>query len=277
MIMEMINMANITQAYYKMFILDELADKKTPIHKINPVIKLTVTLTYIILVVSYDKYNISGLFQLFLYPAVLMTVGNIHYKPILAGLATAAPLVIGAGIFNLVLDRTIAMTVWGAAISSGMLSFISLIIKCCLTVPAALLLLATTGIGNIAAAMQKLHIPDVFTMQLLLTYRYISVLMGETGRVYDAYALRAPYQKGLSGNVWGSLIGLLLLRTFDRAIRLYQAMKLRGYENRYFGASLDRINRKDILYLLSWTIFFFIARILDLPMLLGLIVTRMIL
>jgi cobalt/nickel transport system permease protein len=54
-------MANITQAYYKMFILDELADKETAIHRINPVIKMVVTFIYLLFVVSYDKYDISGL------------------------------------------------------------------------------------------------------------------------------------------------------------------------------------------------------------------------
>jgi cobalt/nickel transport system permease protein len=274
--MELINMANITQTYYKMFILDELADRKTAIHGINPAIKLIVTLIFIIIVVSYGKYNLSGLIPLFFYPVILMSVGDIPYKPMLVGLAIASPLVIGAGIFNPILDRTIVLTLWGAAISSGMLSFASLILKCALTVLAALLLLATTGIGNIAAAMQKLHIPDVFIMQLLLTYRYISVLMGETGRVYNAYTLRATYQKGVSSKVWGSLLGLLLLRTFDRAVRLYQAMKLRGYGNNYYGANLERIKRKDILYLFGWTIFFLTARIINLPMLMGLLVTRLI-
>jgi cobalt/nickel transport system permease protein len=141
---------------------------------------------------------------------------------------------------------------------------------------AAQLLIATTGIGNIAAAMQKLQIPDIFTTQLLLTYRYISVLIGETGRVSDAYTLRAPYQKGINVRIWGSLLGQLLLRTFDRAVRIYQAMKLRGYDNSFYGANLESIKRIDILYLVGWTIFFITVRIINLPMILGLLMTGMI-
>jgi cobalt/nickel transport system permease protein len=113
-------------------------------------------------------------------------------------------------------------------------------------------------------------------MQLLLTYRYISVLMGETARVYHAYTLRAPHQKGVNSKVWGSLIGLLLLRTYDRASRLYQAMKLRGFENQFFGISLDKLQKKDIIYLLGWTTFFIIVRFINIPMLLGLFVTGVI-
>ena len=267
-------MHNITKAYYKMFILDELAEKRTAVHAVNPAAKLVVTLIFIITAVSYGKYDITGLLPLFIYPVVLMAAGDIPLKPILTGLVIAAPLVIGAGIFNPILDRTMITAAWGLAISSGMLSFISLIIKCMLTVMAALLLVATTGMGNIAAAMQKLHIPDIFIMQLLLTYRYISVLLGETARVYNAYTLRAPNQNGIGRRVWGSLPGLLLLRTFERASRLYQAMKLRGYGERYFGAGIKRINREDMLYLSGWTVFFITARIIDIPMFLGKLVTR---
>lgn len=269
-------MANITQAYYKMFILDELADQETAIHRINPVIKLILTFIYLLFVVSYDKYEISGLIPLFFYPAIIMSIGDIPLKPMLAGLVIAAPLAIGVGIFNPFLDRTIISTLGGINISAGLLSFASLLIKCCLTVFAALLLLSTTGMNKIAAALHKLHIPEIFIIQLLLTYRYISVLMGEASRIYSAYTLRAPNQKGIGSKVWGSLIGLLLLRTYDRASRLYQAMKLRGFENQYYGVSLDRIHRKDIIYLLGWTLFFIIVRFINIPILLGVLVTGVI-
>jgi cobalt/nickel transport system permease protein len=269
-------MANITQTYYKMFILDELADKETAIHRINPVIKMVVTFIYLLFVVSYDKYDISGLLPLFFYPAVIMSIGDIPLKPMLAGLVIAAPLAIGVGIFNPFLDRTIVSTLGGIGISAGLLSFASLLIKCCLTVFAALLLLSTTGMNKIAAAMHRLHIPQIFIIQLLLTYRYISVLMGETSRVYNAYTLRAPNQRGVSSKVWGSLIGLLLLRTYDRASRLYQAMKLRGFENQYYGVNLDSIQRKDRLYLLGWVVFFIAVRFINIPILLGLLVTGVI-
>jgi cobalt/nickel transport system permease protein len=106
-----------------MFILDELADKKTAIHRINPTAKLMVTFIYLLFVVSYDKYDIIGLMPLFFYPVAIMSVGDIPFKPMLAGLAIAAPLVIGVGMFNPLLDRTIVFTIFSIGVSAGMLSF----------------------------------------------------------------------------------------------------------------------------------------------------------
>lgn len=266
-------MANITQIFYKMFILDELADKKTAIHRVNPAIKVIITLIYLLLVVSYNKYDITGMIPLFFYPVIIMAAGEIPIKVILGGILLSAPLVIGVGIFNPLLDRTIAATLAGVSISAGMLSFISLLIKCSLTVSAAILLLATTGINKIAAALLKLHIPQIFITQLLLTYRYIFVLMEEATNVNNAYSLRASYQTGVRRDVWGSLIGSLLLRTYDRAVRLYQAMKLRGFENHYFGVESGRILKSDLVYFLGWTAFFLIARFINITEILGLLVT----
>jgi cobalt/nickel transport system permease protein len=204
-------MGDIAARYRKMLTMDELSDRNTAVNRVNPIIKLVVTLVYLLLVVSYDKYDISGLMPLFLYPVIIITAGDIPIKPILSGLIAASPLVIGAGIFNPLLDREIAVTISGLNISAGMLSFISLLIKCALTVSAAMLLLASTGINRLAAAMHRLHIPQIFIIQLLLTYRYISVLTEEASRMSTAYRLRAPGQKGININVWGSLLGSLLL------------------------------------------------------------------
>jgi len=269
-------MANITKAYYKMFILDELAAQDTVIHRISPVVKLLVTLAYLIVVVSYGKYDIMGLFPLVFYPVCIMAAGNIPLKPMLSGLVVSMPLIIGVGIFNPVLERTVVMTLFGIDISAGFISFIALLFKCCLTVLAALLLLSTTGMNKISAALHRMHVPKVFIMQLLLTYRYISVLLVEASRIYNAYSLRAPGQNGINSKVWGSLIGQLLLRTYDRAYRVYQGMKLRGFDNQYYGVNLQKATKIDKWYLVGWAAFFLAARFINITMLLGLLTIEVI-
>ena len=53
--------------------------------------------------------------------------------------------------------------------------------------------------------------------------------------MYTAYALRAPGQKGIKMKDMGSFTGQLILRSFDRAERVYQAMKCRGFHGVYYG------------------------------------------
>lgn len=157
----------------------------------------------------------------------------------------AAPLVLGIGILNPVFDHQV-FAVGGLTLSMGWITFISVCLKCLLTVFAALLLIATTGMNNLAAALRMLRIPKLFVLQLLLTYRYISVLLEEVSLIWRAYSLRAPGQKGINWKVWGPLIGQLILRTFDRAQRVYQAMCLRGFTGEYNTGSQKRLTLWDL-------------------------------
>jgi cobalt/nickel transport system permease protein len=154
-------------------------------------------------------------------------------------------------------------------ISRGWVTFLAIFIKTGLTVTASLLLIATTGIENLCAALRMLKVPKIFVLQLLLTYRYISVLTEELSRMLRAYQLRAPGQKGIQRNAWGSFAGGLILRTFDRAQRVYASMSLRGFNGEYHPGSITAIRLKDFSYLVVWLSFFLFARLVNLPLLIG--------
>ena len=91
--------------------------------------------------------------------------------------------------------------------------------------------------------------------QILLTYRYITVLLEEVNRMMQAYALRAPNQKGVHISAWGPLTGQLLLRSVDRANAVYESMMLRGYHGsfQYIGEK-TRLRAQDIAFLAGWLI-----------------------
>jgi cobalt/nickel transport system permease protein len=121
-----------------------------------------------------------------------------------------------------------------------------------------------------------LKVPKIFVLQLLLTYRYISVLIEELSRMMRAYTLRAPEQKGIHRSVWGSFAGQLILRTYDRAQRVYTAMSLRGFLGEYHTGKIPKLGVMDFTYLAGWISFFVIARIFNIPLLLELLFTGVI-
>lgn len=95
-------------------------------------------------------------------------------------------------------------------------------------------LIATTGMEQICYALQLLHLPKVMSVVLLLTYRYLILLLQEGSRMSAAYALRAPHSKGIAFNAWGTLVGQLLLRSIDRAQTVYESMALRGFDGTFY-------------------------------------------
>jgi len=268
-------MVNITDSLYNLGLFDDLARKKTYIHSVHPLIKVITTVIYLAVVVSFGKYEIAGMLPFLFYPVIIFAFAEIPVTPILKRMLLAAPFVIGIGILNPLFDHQ-TFILGGIAISMGWITFLNIVIKCGLTVTAALLLIATTGMDKLAAALRILKVPRIFVLQLLLTYRYISVLMEEVARMMRAYSLRAPGQKGVDRKVWGSFAGHLLLRTFDRAQRVYQAMCLRGFTGEYNTNVRDKVKLRDIAYLTGWSLFFAASRIHNIPMLVGALLTGVI-
>ena len=265
-------MSNIMNSVFDMRLLDDLASRETVVHRIHPLIKLLTTGVYLTVVVSFDRYEIIGLLPLLFFPVLVLTLAELPLRPILKRMLLAAPFVIGIGILNPVFDQQV-IVVGGMSLSRGWITFFSVFLKCLLTVSAALLLIATTGMDRLASALRMLKIPRLFVLQLLLTYRYISVLMEEVSLIWMAYSIRAPQQKGIQRKVWGPLIGQLILRTFERAQRVYQAMCLRGFTGEYNTGGHIRITVLDAAYLVGWSLFFILARIYNIPMLIGSLLT----
>lgn len=268
-------MSKIMNSLYNMRILDDLARKETFIHKLHPLVKLLTTVSYLAVVVSFGKYDIGGLLPLFLYPSMIFALAEIPLKPIFVRILIVSPLIIGIGVLNPFFDGQLFL-LGGIEISRGWVTFLSLLIRSGLTVTAALLLIATTGMDRLGGALRMLKIPRIFVLQLLLTYRYISVLMEEVARTLRAYSLRAPQQKGVHRGAWGSLAGQLILRTFDRAQRIYEAMCLRGFTGEYLTGGFKEIRAWDFAYLTGWVLFFAVARIYNIPMIIGSLITGVI-
>ena len=259
-------MSNIERSIRDLREMDTLASGDSPLHKVSAGVKLLVTVVYILVVVSFDKFNMSGLMFMLLYPALLFAVSGIPVSTCFYKLRFVLPLVCAVGIFNPILDRTPATT--------GMISMITLLMKGIFCLMASFLLVASTRIEAICAVLRRIHVPSMLVTLLLLTYRYAAVLAEEANVMTQAYSLRAPGQKGIHYKAWGSFLGQLLLRSMDRAEELYASMLLRGYRGEFHYAGTRGSKGKDFLYAALWCAFFAAARAVNLTQLLGTSVMR---
>lgn len=239
------------QALSELGEMDALARLNTPVHRLHPLSKLLSTIAYIALVASFHKYDLSGIFPMVLYPAFLFSVTGLSVRGCFYKLRLALPLVCAVGIVNPFLDRNVLMHLGSIAISGGVISMVTLMLKGVLCLTASFLLIATTPIDAICVALRKIHVPSILVTLLLLTYRYVSVMMEEVANMTDAYTLRAPGQNGIHYTVWGSFVGQLLLRSMDRASELYQSMLLRGFHGEFPYAAAKKWSKADGLYALA--------------------------
>ena len=262
-------MNNISAASREFREIDELSAQDSPIHRLHPLVKLLVTLAYIVCVVSFPKYQLSGLAVMVLYPVLVFQLSGIPVRTCFHKLRIVLPLVCAVGLLNPFFDRAPLLYVGGLAVSGGVVSMVTLMLKGVFSLMASFLLIATTSIDALCAALRKLHVPALLVTLLLLTYRYISVMIGEVAVMTDAYRLRAPGQKGIHISVWGSFLGQLLLRSMDRAEELYQSMQLRGFCGEFYYADQPPCTAGAVAYGVVCAALFVLARLYDLPQFLG--------
>ncbi|MDO4632506.1 MAG: cobalt ECF transporter T component CbiQ [Eubacteriales bacterium] len=238
-------------------------------NQIHPLVKLCLTILYIAMVVSYSKYDLIGLAAMGVYLFISFQLAELSFKDALWRLRVVLPIVCAVGIVNPFFDR-IPVEIGGLHLNAGVLSMLTLMMKGSFAVLASYILIATTTIESICYALRLLHVPTILVTQILLTYRYITLLLEEVNRITQAYALRAPNQKGVHFKVWGSLTGQLLLRSIDRANDVFESMTLRGYrgEFKYVGEK-HRMRRTDLLYFAVWGLLFGLFRRIPVILVLG--------
>lgn len=229
-------------------VLVEHALSDSPIHRLSAGVKTIVALLFIVAVVSFPKYEVLELLPLFAFPLVLITLGDVPLKPLLWRMLLVSPFAVFAGMFNPLLDKTV-VHVAGYSVAGGWLSLTSILLRFCLTVSVALATVSTTQFEKIAKALDRAYVPRVLVVQLLMLYRYLNVLLEEGGRIRLARRLRAPSAPKITIKTAISMLGVLFIRTLDRAERVYQAMLLRGFEGRVPLATGEKTTVADIVFL----------------------------
>ncbi len=245
---------------------EETARKATIVHSIHPLVTLVVTLVYVALVVSGEKYSIWRILPFALYPFVMIPLAEIPVRSILKRTLIVLPLVMGIGIFNPVFDKNLVSISPDLAVNAGWFSLCTLVVKSVLAVLAALVLFAATGMERIAYALRILRVPKLIVLQLLLTFRYLSLFASIAARTMQAYTLRAPGHRGIARDAWGPLAGQLLMRSFDTAQNVYEAMILRGFEGEYHPGGRISFRFRDLVFGLVCISYCVSVSIIDLPL-----------
>ncbi len=98
-------------------------------------------------------------------------------------------------------------------------------------------------------ALQNLRVPQTAVQILAFSYRYVFVLLDELRRMRAAARARAAGSASWSRNLHntGSMIGMLLVRSFDRTDRVYRAMLARGYTGSVRTLSDFRLRSIDLV------------------------------
>ena len=253
--------------------LDQLAMGESSVHRLDPRAKVLATLVYILCVVSFGRYELAAMLPFLIYPVALLSLADLPAGYLARKAAVVIPFAVMVGLFNPFFDRQVVMQLGPLNVWGGWVSCASIVVRALLTAGAAIVLVAVTGFPAICAALERLGMPRVFAVQLLFLHRYIFVLADEGGRVARARQLRACGKKGLGLHHFGSLVGHLLLRTWERAERIHLAMLARGFNGELHTRRQGRFGGRELVFLAGWSALFIFLRFNNLPQLLGRLLT----
>jgi cobalt/nickel transport system permease protein len=116
-----------------------------------------------------------------------------------------------------------------------------------------LALVATSPVNHVFHALAHWHAPDKLIHLFLFFYRYLHVLHREYHRLSLALKARAfiPRTDLHTYRTYAWLVGMILVRSYDRAQRVYQAMLCRGFSGTFWLLDHFHWDQRDNLFLVG--------------------------
>lgn len=234
---------------------EEHSEGSSPLHRLDARIKLICAVAAVFCIVLLNHWELTLLFfatclGLVLYSRASMKV---YLKRLLFPLLI---IVVVAITFPLTYGTTQVAVVPGLMLplyKEGVFFAILIFARCLAAVAVLNLLILVTPITTVMDSLAWFHVPSVIIDTMMLMFRYISVLSEESTRMYRAQEARCGHSSRVSylkkiGN-FGSIAGALLMRAFDRAIKVGDAMASRGYTGKYtlFTYEKQQLPTRDLI------------------------------
>jgi cobalt/nickel transport system permease protein len=205
-------------------------------HRLDPRVKLVLASAFSVVVATVDKT--APLLCAALLSAGLVATARLSLRRVALRLA----LVNG---FVLFLWLSLPFTFQGETLfalgpleasAEGVHRALLITIKSNAIIMALLALLATSPVMTLAHALNHLWVPAKLVHLSFFTYRYVHVLHAEYLSLSAALKIRCfrPRSDLHTYRTYAYLVGMLLLRSYKRSQRVYDAMVCRGFKGTFW-------------------------------------------
>jgi len=242
--------------------------KNSPVHRLDPRIKLAFALAIIIYVVSLpriDDKNMVRLFAIEAYLMLLVLAAGLDLRYFFLRILAILPFGFGIvliqpflrpsfvenyTVYPLDLPLGLSITYEGLAFGSTLLA------KFLVCITSIVLLSSTTRLRDMVAAADRIGIPREFTLLLSMMVRYLflfwavlkRIRIAQQTRLFDIWNKDVP-RKWVIEQV-GNSMSSIFIRSYEQGERTYISMLCRGYgsghEKSYYKT---KIRAQDIIFL----------------------------
>jgi cobalt/nickel transport system permease protein len=252
---------------------EEHIEGNSILHKLDGRVKIIIVLVAVFCTVALSHWEMALI--VFITCAGLVALSKAPFKIYLKRLLYPSYIIIFVSIIQPFTygSKVAAVVPWlSLPIYQEGISFAILIFTRCLAAVAILnLLILVTPMTDLLDSLAWFKVPSSIIDTMMLMFRYISLISEESTRMYRAQESRCGHSRSVSYlkkiRNFGTIAGGLVVRSFDRALKVGDAMASRGYTGNYriFTYQRKQMPRRDLLVgtlLVSANIFLVLADIL---------------
>jgi cobalt/nickel transport system permease protein len=215
--------------------IDRYADLDSPLHMLDARTKLIGFCALTVAALQLPAGGAGGFFLFFFFLAILAGISQIPLTFIAARTLVILPFILLAGL----------SAPWRG--SQGWSWFLALMLRSILCLLILILLTSTTRFAELLRGLRKFGCPKILAANLSFLYRYLFVLADEMHRMRHARESRRVGRAGVRAELrtLGSMLGTLMIRSFERADHMYQAMLSRGFSGDFPVTAPRRFTWRD--------------------------------
>ncbi|XCN71507.1 MAG: cobalt ECF transporter T component CbiQ [Candidatus Electrothrix aestuarii] len=233
---------------------EQFSDGTSFLHRTDPRAKLICTAILSLIIALSQSWATSLLG--FLLACILVLAAHLSWKMLLRRL-----LLVNS--FNILLCLILPLTYTGedsfsllgiTLNSTGLFLGLLITVKSNAVVLLFISLLATSTAAQLGHGLQQLRLSPKLCLLLLFSYRYISLIQQELFRLQRAATLRCfqPKTDLHTYRTYSYMLGMMLVRSWNRGTRVQQAMELRGFSGEFHSLyDTNGLQKSDVLLAVS--------------------------
>jgi cobalt/nickel transport system permease protein len=218
--------------------IDRYGSYDSPLHVLDARTKILGFCALVVGVLLIPAGSSWQFFAFFFLVAILAGISQIPLQYIVGRTLMILPFVLLAGLATPY--RGSQRWIWLAA----------LLLRSTLCLLLLVLLANTSRFVELLRGLGKLGCPRILVVNLSFLYRYLFVLEDEVMRMRQARDCRRVGKPGARAEMrtLGSMLGTLLVRAFERADHLYQAMLARGFSGEFPVVAPRKLSWRDLAF-----------------------------
>jgi len=214
--------------------LDRYSDLDSPLHRLDPRVKLVVFTAILLMMVSVPRDE--PLTLLLCYPglAILLALSRVPVSYILRRCLLVTPFVLMAAGVMMLTGETNGRAVAGTGADLRSLAALSIVLKAFAAVIVLSLLTSTERFHRLLEGMRALGLPPLLGVLSAYMYRYAFILSEEVMRTSRARLSRTPGPLR-TGRIrtYGNQAAMIFIRSWERSQTVYNAMCSRGFTGEF--------------------------------------------